>query len=341
MRGPMAAASSPGSNDQSGAWRRTRRGTAPAMDGAGGVGVVRRFEHHHLVARLAERQERGGDGLGGAGGHQHLVLGGEFEAVPGRLVRRDGGPQLGHALTRGVLVAPGCDGRGRHLRQLGRTVGVGKSLTEVEGSGGYGQLGHFREDRRREGPQPLGEDVRGAARHAHDGTGGLSSGRTVLTVANFNMHAGVDGWGRPFDPIAACAAFDADVLVLEESWTNDADGPGSGQAERIAAALGYHVRDVPPRRGPAGPAPPRRHRLAGCPAWAFGPRSGRSTYRACAPSLRASWRRPATAAPNRGHGGSPSSRGSPGATWWWRDRGYSICPRCGGTGCAGRPSWWT
>jgi endonuclease/exonuclease/phosphatase family metal-dependent hydrolase len=63
----------------------------------------------------------------------------------------------------------------------------------------------------------------------------------VLTVANFNMHAGVDGWGRPFDPIAACATFDADVIVLEESWTSDADGPGSGQAERIAAALGYQV----------------------------------------------------------------------------------------------------
>jgi endonuclease/exonuclease/phosphatase family metal-dependent hydrolase len=63
----------------------------------------------------------------------------------------------------------------------------------------------------------------------------------VLTVANFNMHAGVDGWGRPFDPIAVCAGIDADVLVLEESWTNDADGPGSGQAERIAAALGYQV----------------------------------------------------------------------------------------------------
>ena len=63
----------------------------------------------------------------------------------------------------------------------------------------------------------------------------------MLTVANFNMHAGVDGWGRPFDPVAACARIDVDVLVLEESWTNDADGPGSGQAEQIAAALGYQV----------------------------------------------------------------------------------------------------
>jgi endonuclease/exonuclease/phosphatase family metal-dependent hydrolase len=63
----------------------------------------------------------------------------------------------------------------------------------------------------------------------------------VLTVANFNMHAGVDGWGRPYDTIAACRRLDADVLVLEESWTNDDDGPGSGQAEEIAAALGYRA----------------------------------------------------------------------------------------------------
>jgi endonuclease/exonuclease/phosphatase family metal-dependent hydrolase len=78
----------------------------------------------------------------------------------------------------------------------------------------------------------------------------------VLTVANFNMHAGVDGWGRPFDPIAACATFDADVLVLQESWTNDADGPGSGQAERIAAALGYHIVTCPLAVGRLAPPHP-------------------------------------------------------------------------------------
>jgi endonuclease/exonuclease/phosphatase family metal-dependent hydrolase len=69
----------------------------------------------------------------------------------------------------------------------------------------------------------------------------------VLTVANFNIHAGVDGWGRPFDPVAVCAAIDADVLVLEEAWTSEAEGADTtpatatavGQAEQIAAALGY------------------------------------------------------------------------------------------------------
>jgi endonuclease/exonuclease/phosphatase family metal-dependent hydrolase len=63
----------------------------------------------------------------------------------------------------------------------------------------------------------------------------------VLIVANYNVHAGVDGWGRRFPLIPACASFDADVLVLQESWTDAADGPGHGQAEAIAEALGYQV----------------------------------------------------------------------------------------------------
>jgi endonuclease/exonuclease/phosphatase family metal-dependent hydrolase len=61
----------------------------------------------------------------------------------------------------------------------------------------------------------------------------------VLTVANFNMHAGVDGWGRPFDTLAACRSFAADVLVLEEAWHSE--GEPIGQAERVAEQLGYQI----------------------------------------------------------------------------------------------------
>jgi endonuclease/exonuclease/phosphatase family metal-dependent hydrolase len=61
----------------------------------------------------------------------------------------------------------------------------------------------------------------------------------VLSVANFNMHCGMDGWGRPFDYIGAMASFDADVIVLEETWTTS--GEETGQAEAAAAALGYTV----------------------------------------------------------------------------------------------------
>jgi len=63
----------------------------------------------------------------------------------------------------------------------------------------------------------------------------------VITVANFNMHAGVDGWARPFDHVAVCRALDADVLVLEEAWRGEAAANGGGQAEEIAEALGYHA----------------------------------------------------------------------------------------------------
>ena len=63
--------------------------------------------------------------------------------------------------------------------------------------------------------------------------------RNVLTVANFNMHAGIDGWGRPYDYLAACRALQADILVLEEVWTADAEHERGGQSAAIADALGY------------------------------------------------------------------------------------------------------
>jgi endonuclease/exonuclease/phosphatase family metal-dependent hydrolase len=64
----------------------------------------------------------------------------------------------------------------------------------------------------------------------------------VLTIANFNMHCGMDGWGRPFDYLAACRSLEADVIVLEETWTPLAEGgAGKGQPEEIAADLGYQV----------------------------------------------------------------------------------------------------
>ena len=53
--------------------------------------------------------------------------------------------------------------------------------------------------------------------------------RTVLSIANYNMHCGMDGWGRPYDYLGSIAALDADVIVLEETWTADGDDTG-GQA---------------------------------------------------------------------------------------------------------------
>jgi endonuclease/exonuclease/phosphatase family metal-dependent hydrolase len=70
-------------------------------------------------------------------------------------------------------------------------------------------------------------------------SGRLWSAGTVLTVANFNMHCGMDGWGRPYDYVEVIASFDSDVIVLEESWT--AEGEEEGQAEKAAGHLGYQI----------------------------------------------------------------------------------------------------
>ncbi|HEX7459968.1 MAG TPA: endonuclease/exonuclease/phosphatase family protein, partial [Acidimicrobiales bacterium] len=64
-------------------------------------------------------------------------------------------------------------------------------------------------------------------------------GPATLRVASFNVHMGVDGWGRPFDLVAECAALDADVLILQEAWTPDDGTPGT--AALVAGRLGYHV----------------------------------------------------------------------------------------------------
>jgi endonuclease/exonuclease/phosphatase family metal-dependent hydrolase len=62
--------------------------------------------------------------------------------------------------------------------------------------------------------------------------------RPSFSVATFNLHAGVDGWGRPYDVVTACRLLDADVLVLEENWAPEV---GPSLADRVAAALGYRA----------------------------------------------------------------------------------------------------
>jgi endonuclease/exonuclease/phosphatase family metal-dependent hydrolase len=61
-----------------------------------------------------------------------------------------------------------------------------------------------------------------------------------LVAANFNLHAGIDGWGRRFDVVASCAALEPDVLVLEETWTPD---NGISTAQAVGRALGLSVHE--------------------------------------------------------------------------------------------------
>jgi endonuclease/exonuclease/phosphatase family metal-dependent hydrolase len=62
-----------------------------------------------------------------------------------------------------------------------------------------------------------------------------------VVVASFNVHGGVDGFGRPFDVVGACRELDADVLVLQECWS-----PAFGEplARRVGDALGYGVEEL-------------------------------------------------------------------------------------------------
>jgi endonuclease/exonuclease/phosphatase family metal-dependent hydrolase len=86
-----------------------------------------------------------------------------------------------------------------------------------------------------------------------------------LTVATFNLHLGVDGWGRPFDVVAGCRSLDADVLVLQESWAPSDRTPST--ARLVAAELGYRVvAEEDLARG-------RLYRPLATPARRWGPRA--------------------------------------------------------------------
>ena len=83
-----------------------------------------------------------------------------------------------------------------------------------------------------------------------DNTGdrvGGTGNRPQLTLATFNVHGGVDGWGRPFDVVAESAALDADVLVLQESWAPSDGGPST--AATVGDRLGYDVIEEGMARG--------------------------------------------------------------------------------------------
>ena len=68
---------------------------------------------------------------------------------------------------------------------------------------------------------------------------GAAPGPATLTLASFNVHMGVDGWGRPYDLVGQCRALGADILVIQESFRPDDGGPST--AGIVAAELGYEV----------------------------------------------------------------------------------------------------
>jgi endonuclease/exonuclease/phosphatase family metal-dependent hydrolase len=86
------------------------------------------------------------------------------------------------------------------------------------------------------------------------------------------VHGGVDGWGRPFDVVAECAALDADVLVLQESWAPSEGGPST--AATVGDHLGYDVIEEGMARGRLfDPDPSADHR------WGPRPRHAHVSFR--------------------------------------------------------------
>ncbi|MET0903286.1 MAG: endonuclease/exonuclease/phosphatase family protein [Acidimicrobiales bacterium] len=76
-----------------------------------------------------------------------------------------------------------------------------------------------------------------------------------LTLASFNVHWGLGHHRRgfpPFDVASACETFDADVIVLQESWAPDG---GVAQHDEVAKRLGMQCVAVPLARSSVTPTP--------------------------------------------------------------------------------------
>lgn len=63
----------------------------------------------------------------------------------------------------------------------------------------------------------------------------------ACSVAAYNAHGGIDGWGRPYDLRAAISTIDADVTVLAEGWTPDSDPT---TLDDLADSLGLELASV-------------------------------------------------------------------------------------------------
>jgi endonuclease/exonuclease/phosphatase family metal-dependent hydrolase len=112
---------------------------------------------------------------------------------------------------------------------------------------------------------------------------------TEVVVASWNVHSGVDGWGRPFDVVGVCRVLDADVLVLLETWHPDG---ALSTGQEIAQCLGYKIEErtiakatmLPPPRSDrpelesARWGPSLWHRAPHGPRLDRGPSAGRNSF---------------------------------------------------------------
>ena len=134
-----------------------------------------------------------------------------------------------------------------------------------------------------------------------------------LTIASFNCHAGLqarrNGVCEPYDLDAVLRGFDADVIVLQESWTPDGGTPAVAAVRRADRRRGVRA---PVRSGQARPVAARasrRHRRAA--TWGS-PILSRSRPRRAAASRSA--RCPATPRPSAAGCTSCSTSAAPRST---------------------------
>src|SRR3954447_11975022 len=77
-----------------------------------------------------------------------------------------------------------------------------------------------------------------------------------LKITSFNCHAGLqarrNGVCKPYDLGAVLRAFDADVIVVQESWTPDG---GTAAVRDFGDAVGAQVFELPFGRAPLEPGP--------------------------------------------------------------------------------------
>ncbi len=128
------------------------------------IGVVVRLEDDDLVAFPAEGHDGGGDGLRRAGGHEDLRQRVEVELPPARLVLGDRLEQRRHSPSGRVLVLPVADCLDRRREDLGRPVGVGEALTEVDRPVGECEGRHLAEDAQAVGIEASGSSGPGERR---------------------------------------------------------------------------------------------------------------------------------------------------------------------------------
>ena len=143
----------------------------PAECDPRGIRVVVRLEGDDLVAGPGQREHRGGEGLGRAGGDQHLAVGVEVLPPEPAAVVGHRLAQRGNARQRRVLIVAVADRLHGGLGHLGRAVGVGEPLTEVDGVRLDRQGRHLREDRGSEPLETFGEE---AVRHGRNPTASAS-----------------------------------------------------------------------------------------------------------------------------------------------------------------------